>query len=185
MKITDIEPIPLRVPYEERIRKNYYHFAMTEAVTVYKFYTDTGLIGLAENVGAPFDQEVLDAYLGTNPFDHVMGEGRFNLDMACYDLMGKHLGLPAWKLMGQQVRQWVAMGWWMPCMPPQDTAAEVQVAVERGCSTEPRGGDENRSGCTHSLLPCFFSCSSRRISSTGLVFRGILRYSDISLHDDT
>ncbi len=132
MKITDIEPIPLRVPYEERIRKKYYHFAMTEAVTVYKFYTDTGLIGLAENVGGPFNQDVLDAYLGTNPFDHVMGAGRFNLDMACYDLMGKHLGLPAWKLMGQQVRQWVAMGWWMPCMPPQDTAAEVQVAVERG-----------------------------------------------------
>ena len=34
--------------------------------------------------------------------------------------------------MGQQVRQWVAMGWWMPCMSPEDTAAEVQVAAERG-----------------------------------------------------
>ncbi|MDD9973640.1 MAG: hypothetical protein OXU27_06515, partial [Candidatus Poribacteria bacterium] len=132
MKITEIEAIPLRVPYEERIRKRYYHFAMTELVTVYKFYTDTGLIGLGENPGPPFDQDVLDTYLGTNPFDHVMGEGRFNLDMACYDLMGKHLGLPAWKLMGQQVRQWIAMGWWMPCMSPEDTAAEVQVAAERG-----------------------------------------------------
>ena len=132
MKITEIESIPLRVPYEERIRKRYYHFAMTELVTVYKFYTDTGLVGLGENPGPPFDQEVLDTYVGTNPFDHVMGEGRFNLDMACYDLMGKHLSLPAWKLMGQQVRQWVAMGWWMPCMSPEDTAAEVQIAAERG-----------------------------------------------------
>ncbi len=132
MKITEIEAIPLRVPYEERIRKKYYHFAMTELVTVYKFHTDTGLIGLGENPGPPFDQEVLDAYLGTNPFDHVMGEGRFNLDMACYDLMGKHLGLPAWKLMGQQVRRWVAMGWWMPCMSPEDTIVEVQTAVKRG-----------------------------------------------------
>ena len=91
MKITEIEAIPLRVPYEERIRKRYYHFAMTELVTVYKFYTDTGLVGLGENPGPPFDQEVLDAYLGTNPFDHVMGEGRFNLDMACYDLMGGNI----------------------------------------------------------------------------------------------
>ena len=73
----------------------------------------------------------MNPYLGTNPFDHVMGEGRFNLDMACYDLMGKHLDLPAWKLMGQQVRQWVAMGWWMPCMSPEDTIVEVQVAVKR------------------------------------------------------
>ena len=89
MKITEIEAIPLRVPYEKRIRKRYYHFAMTELVTVYKFYTDTGLVGLGENPGPPFDQEVLDAYLGTNPFDHVMGEGRFNLDMACYDSNGE------------------------------------------------------------------------------------------------
>ena len=132
MKITDIEVIPLRVPYEARIRKAYYHFAMKEEVTVYKFHTDTGLIGLGENVGSPFGQKMLEAYIGTDPFDHVMGQGRFNLDMACYDLMGKHLGLPAWKLMGQQVRQWVAMGWWMPCMSVEDTAAEVQVAAERG-----------------------------------------------------
>ena len=132
MKITEIEVIPLRVPYEARIRKAYYHFAMREEVTVYKFHTDTGLIGLGENVGSPFGQEMLETYIGTDPFDHVMGQGRFNLDMACYDLMGKHLGLPAWKLMGQQVRQWVSMGWWMPCMSVEDTAAEVQVAAERG-----------------------------------------------------
>ena len=132
MKITEIEVIPIRVPYEARIRKAYYHFAMKEEVTVYKFHTDTGLVGLAENMGSPFGQEILETYIGTDPFDHVMGQGRFNLDMACYDLMGKHLGLPAWKLMGQQVRQWVAMGWWMPCMSVEDTAAEVQVAAERG-----------------------------------------------------
>ena len=132
MKITEIEVIPLRVPYEARIRKAYYHFAMREEVTVYRFHTDTGMIGLGENVGSPFGQEMLETYIGTDPFDHVMGQGRFNLDMACYDLMGKHLGLPAWKLMGQQVRQWVSMGWWMPCMSVEDTAVEVQVAAERG-----------------------------------------------------
>lgn len=88
MKITEIEPIPLHVPYDERIRKRYYHFGMTEMLTVYKFHTDTGLIGLGENPGEPFDSDLLAPYLGTNPFDHVMGTGRFNLDMACYDLMG-------------------------------------------------------------------------------------------------
>ncbi len=132
MKITEIEVIPLRVPYEARIRKAYHHFAMPEEVTVYRFHTDTGLEGLGENPGPPLEQQALDAYIGTDPFDHVMGRGRFNLDMACYDLMGKHLGLPAWKVMGQQARQWVAMGWWMPSMSPEDTAAEVRVAAERG-----------------------------------------------------
>ena len=132
VKITAIEVIPLRLPYEDRIRKAFYHFGMNEEVTVYKFHTDTGLVGLGENPGPPFEQDLLDAYLGTNPFDHVMGTGRFNLDMVCYDLMGKHLGLPAWKLMGQQVREWVNMGWWMPSMSPEDSAAEVQEAAARG-----------------------------------------------------
>ena len=132
MKITEIEVIALRVPYDGRIRKRFFHFGMEEELTVYRFYTDTGLVGLGESVGSPLPQELLDAYLGTDPFDHVMGKGRFNLDMACYDLMGKHLGLPAWKLMGQQVRNWVAMGWWMPSMSPEDTAAEVQYAAEQG-----------------------------------------------------
>lgn len=132
MHITEIEIITLRLPYEDRIRKAYYHFGMQEEHTVYKFHTNTGLIGLGENVGAPFSQDLLDLYLGTDPFDHIMGQGRFNLDMACYDLMGKHLNLPAWKLMGQQVRQWINMGWWMPCMSPEDSAAEVQEAAARG-----------------------------------------------------
>ena len=61
-----------------------------------------------------------------------MSTGRFNLDMACYDLMGKHLGVPAWKLMGQQVRPWVSMGWWMPSMSPEDSATEVAEAAARG-----------------------------------------------------
>ena len=133
MKITEIEPISLRVPVEERIRKEWHYFWYDqEEVTVYKFHTDTGLIGLGENMGPPFDQDILDPYLGTDPFDHVMREGRFNLQMACYDLMGKHLGVPAWKIMGQQKRHWVAMGWWMPSMSPEDSALEAQVAYERG-----------------------------------------------------
>lgn len=132
MKITDIEVIPLRLPYEARIRKAFYHFGMTERLTIYKFHTDTGLVGLGENVGPPFSQAQLDAYIGTSPFDHAMDTGPFNLDMACYDLMGKHLGLPMWKVLGQQVRPWVNMGWWMPCMSPEDSAAEVEEAASRG-----------------------------------------------------
>jgi len=132
MKINRIEVIPLRVPYEQRIRMRYHYFGMDERLTVYKFHTDTGLIGLGENVGPPFDQDVLNTYLDTSPFDHVMSRGRYELDMACYDLMGKHIGVPAWNLMGQQMRDWVAMSWWMPSMSPEDTAEEVKEAVARG-----------------------------------------------------
>ena len=67
MKITEIEVIPLHVPYEDRIRKRFYHFAMDERLTIYKFHTDTGLVGLGENPGPPFEQNLLDPYLGTDP----------------------------------------------------------------------------------------------------------------------
>ncbi len=132
MRITDIEVIPLRIPYEDRLRRRYHHFAMQEEVTLYKFHTDSGLVGLGENPGPPMAAEVVEAYAGTDPFDHVMSTGPFNLDMACYDLMGKHLGAPMWKVLGQQVRQWVSMGWWMPSMSPEDSAAEVRAAAGRG-----------------------------------------------------
>ena len=132
MKITEIESIPLRIPYETRIRKQFHHFGMDERLTIYKFHTDTGLIGLGENVGPPFEQELIDSYIGTNPFDHVMNTGRFNLDMACYDLMGKHLALQACRLLGQQRRECVSIGWWMPCMSPEESATEVQIAADHG-----------------------------------------------------
>ena len=132
MIITDIEVIQLRVPYEDRIRKAFYHFGMTEELTLYKFHTDTEHIGVCENVGPPFSEDQLARYVGTDPFDHVMGTGPFNLDMGCYDLMGKYLDKPSWHLMGQQVRPWVAMGWWMPSMSVEDSVAEVQWAYERG-----------------------------------------------------
>ena len=95
MRITEIEATEIQLPHEERIRTRYHHFAFDEAMTVYQFHTDTGLVGLGESEGGAVGQEVLDRYLGTDPFDHVMGSGPFNLDMACYDLMGKHLGIPA------------------------------------------------------------------------------------------
>ena len=112
MKIISIECLHLRLPYEDRIRTRFHHFGMTEEHTVYRFHTDSGLVGLGESVGAPFADDMLEPYIGTDPVDHLMGSGRFNLDMACYDLVGKQLGQPAWKLMGPQVREWVSMGWW-------------------------------------------------------------------------
>ena len=132
MKITEIEVISLQVPFEKRIRKKFHHWGMTEQVTVHKFHANTGLMGLGEKSGPLPPQEDLDAYLATDPFDHIMSSRQYYLDMACYDLMGKHLAIPAWKLMGQQVRDWVAMSWWMPCMSPEDTATEIKVAVDRG-----------------------------------------------------
>ena len=119
--VTDIEVHEITVPYRDWIAGPLNHYYGPTRRTVYVAHTDNGLTGLGES-GGPESPDVIEQYIGTNPFDHVMGTGLFNLDMACYDLMGKHLGLPAWKLMGQQTRQWVSMGWWMPSSPWQKRA---------------------------------------------------------------
>ena len=60
MKITEIETISLRLPYEQRIRKAFYHFEMPEEHTVYKFHTDSGLVGLGENTGGVSERALLE-----------------------------------------------------------------------------------------------------------------------------
>lgn len=51
---------------------------------------------------------------------------------ALYDVMGKHLEVPAYKLMGQKVRNRVPVAAWTRQGSPEDLAAEVQRAVAQG-----------------------------------------------------
>ena len=54
------------------------------------------------------------------------------MNMANYDLMGKHLGLPAWKLIGPKVRSWVPVAAWTVSQEPVAMAEEVVQAAGRG-----------------------------------------------------
>ncbi len=53
------------------------------------------------------------------------------MNMALYDLMGKYLGLPVWKLLGPKVRSWVPVAAWTVSQPPDAMAAEVREAARR------------------------------------------------------
>jgi L-alanine-DL-glutamate epimerase-like enolase superfamily enzyme len=46
--------------------------------------------------------------------------------------MGKYLEVPAYKLMGQKVRDWVPVAAWTKPVPPETLASEVQRAVAEG-----------------------------------------------------
>ena len=54
------------------------------------------------------------------------------MNMACYDLMGKHLGIPAWKLIGPKVRSWIPVAAWTVAQAPDAMAEEVRQAAARG-----------------------------------------------------
>ena len=52
--------------------------------------------------------------------------------MALYDIMGKALGVPAFKLMGPKVRGWIPVAAWTVDQEPQAMAEEVRQAAARG-----------------------------------------------------
>ena len=101
---------------------------------VVRVRTDTGLIGYGdeEDDASPIPEATIARVVGRSPFDFINSDLRMSLAMALYDVMGKHLGVPAYKLMGQKVRDAVpAAAWTRPC-PPDVFREEVRRAVAEG-----------------------------------------------------
>lgn len=157
MRITDIDVIPVEVPYHERIREYLQkgwgfanratdqqfkeHREVFEAewrrsvppvvdICIYKVHTDDGPVGLAE--GAHISTERLATYRGRSPFEFLGDDSVGPLQMAFYDLMGKAEGLPAARLMGPLQRQSVPVAYWSHCFPPDILAEEARIAVANG-----------------------------------------------------
>jgi galactonate dehydratase len=67
------------------------------------------------------------------------------IDVACYDLMGQHVGEPVWRLLGGRFRDWVpayANGWYQGDREPEvvaSFAAEVVGRGYRGLKIDPFG----------------------------------------------
>ena len=81
--------------------------------TIFVVKTDEGLEGLGESWGPAANVDELRArYVGTDPFDWLSGSTDLPMSMATYDLMGKMLNLPAWKLIGSKVRAWIPVSAW-------------------------------------------------------------------------
>lgn len=133
--ITDVEVHIIQPPFQDfnaaAIAR--YHGKVFQHRTVFVLKTDHGLEGIGESVGAVDNDDALrEKYIGTSPFDWVNAETDLALNSALYDLMGKHLGLPAWKLMGPQVRAWIPVAAWSVSREPEAMAEEVVQAAGRG-----------------------------------------------------
>jgi galactonate dehydratase len=122
--------------------------------------TDEGFTGLGEATTANREEAVLGYLegarhrhvLGSDPFDvedlwarvyrgdfirggTIACAGLSAIDMACYDLMGKALGVPVWKLLGGACREHVACyanGWYTTEREPAAIAARAKEVLRRG-----------------------------------------------------
>ena len=127
MRITHIETIPLLVPLAREYRGSYYR--MTHRATlIARVHTDTGLVGEAYagdedktlgQIEAVVQQEITPRLIGRDPrqladcwetafpvtFD-ILRDRRIGLvalaavDAALWDLYGKYVGEPLWRLWG-------------------------------------------------------------------------------------
>lgn len=146
MKITAVTPLVLGTPWRN--------------LTFVKVDTDEGIYGLGEvrlnnrtnallgylseaipryAIGHdPFDIELLTSRMMINDFGR-MGEITMSalsiLEVACWDIMGKALGQPCYRLMGGSVREKIkayANGWYTVERTPEAFHAAALKVVERG-----------------------------------------------------
>ncbi|MBN8617592.1 MAG: mandelate racemase/muconate lactonizing enzyme family protein [Anaerolineae bacterium] len=146
MKITAVTPLVLGTPWRN--------------LTFVKVETDSGITGLGEvrlnnrtNALLGYLTESLPRYaIGHDPFDIEslvsrmtindygrMGEVTMSavsiLEIACWDIIGKALGVPCYRLMGGAVRDRIkayANGWYTVERTPEAFHAAARKVVERG-----------------------------------------------------
>jgi L-alanine-DL-glutamate epimerase-like enolase superfamily enzyme len=129
--VTDIEVHEITVPYRDWIAGPLNHYYGPTRRTVYVAHTDNGLTGLGES-GGPESPDVIEQYIGTNPFDWVGDETSLGLGTAMYDLMGKAAGVPVYKLFGQRYRRLVPVGCWTVSTNPGHMAQTVKQYAADG-----------------------------------------------------
>ena len=138
LTITGVERIWVSVPLKERharhLTRENWDWTVFELLRV---STDSDLVGVGETMcyytWGRVPQEQIDRVVGHSPFeflwDDTLGAG---LQMALFDLAGKALGIPTYKLMGTAVREWCPVSWWTNDMSTKDWLDEMREAVSLG-----------------------------------------------------
>jgi len=138
MKITRVETVHVSIPYAFPMRQSrgdFTEFVPSASMTFVKVHTDDGTVGLGETgfltydaIDRVIDEHISPFIIGKDPFEianiHSIMElsemnvneryGPFSagvsaIDMALYDIVGKALGVPIYRLLGGPVRRVVPL----------------------------------------------------------------------------
>ncbi len=136
--IKDVErtwvSVPLKPRHAKHLTRENWDWTVFE---ILRLHTDSDLMGYGETMcyytwGRVPDEQV-ERVKGRSPFeflwDDSLGAG---LQMAIYDLVGKALGIPCYRLLGTKVRDWCPISWWTNDMSTEDWLDEMREAVSLG-----------------------------------------------------
>ncbi len=135
MKITDIDVIPIQPQLAARYSGREVWCAGIERRTVYRVRADNGLVGYGDHRLAGPSRASLQPLIGCDPYEFIGNDFDPGLGGALYDLMGKALDVPAYRLMGPKVRDSVSVAAWTPRASADDFGREVERAVQQGYGT--------------------------------------------------
>ena len=146
MRVSDVTTHVLGTPWRD--------------LTFVQVHTDEGLVGVGETRMLGHTQALL-GYLAEASRNHVVGSDPFDIEslvrrmkygdygrageivmsgigcveMACWDIVGKALGQPVWRLLGGKVNERIkayANGWYTVERTPEEFRAAACRVVERG-----------------------------------------------------
>lgn len=152
MRIRELDFTVVSVPYREPER---WAWGVREGVTalIVRLEADNGLVGWGESVPFtdvgyavellrsfrplligedPFDVERLLLKLGAAGYQHVANLVLAGVEEALWDLVGKAVDKPLYKLLGGLVRREVPFAPWVWIRRPEEMAAEARQFVEAG-----------------------------------------------------
>ena len=137
MKITNIEVIPIYPRLAKRYDNRKVDLYGIDHRTVFKVETDAGITGYGDQrvrPGGQPDPSIASSLIGRNPFDFINNHLSYGsaLNCALYDVMGKYLGVPVYKLIGQKVRDAVSVAAWTRPASPETFRDEISRAADQG-----------------------------------------------------
>ena len=135
MKVQSVDIYAITVPLSSRYDNEAGRLRMydIDQHTAVRVTTDNGIVGYGSNEeGKPIDDAQIEAVVDRNPFDFLHNTFNSALGMALYDAMGKYLEVPAYRLMGQKLRDAAPVAAWTRPCPPDVVAQEVRRAADQG-----------------------------------------------------
>ena len=136
MKTTHAEAIPIFPRLAERYEDRRVDLYGIDHRVVFKVHTDNGLVGYGDiriRPGKGPSSSDLEHLIGRDPCDFINNPTADDLGGAFYDVVGKHLEAPAYKLMGgQKVREFVKVAAWTRPASPEHFRSEVRRAADQG-----------------------------------------------------